>query len=227
MNDISNRALALLLVSAIVISLGATVYTLNKLESSKLPTGMAQSGLGTVNLTVESTLSILMQGLTIIDFGKGYVNSSCTYPTFANLTVNDLGYTDNGDCWTSMVSPPNQPNQPFRIENDGNKNATLAIACPAPGIFFSGYTGGNAYNLSFKGRNNKTNSCRAANLNSKWTICGSYGTGFQNICNETAFNYAPSGPTGNDEIAVDINIVIPDGLGFQEYKNSTITFRAT
>jgi hypothetical protein len=222
MDNISNRALAILLVTAIIVSLGTTVYTLNKVDKRNYLTGKLSTDIGKVNLTVESTISIVLRGLTVMDFGKGYVNSSCPYVTYANLTVKENGYTDTGDCWTSISGTlPNTPTQPFRIENDGNQNVTLAISCPAADTFFSGYVGGNLHNLSFKQRNNETNSCAAVAGTGNWTACS--GAASQTICGGTKFNYADT----SDEMAVDFNIVIPDGLSFQEYYNSTITFRAS
>lgn len=225
MDDISNRTLALLLVTAIVISLGTTVYTLNMLgQGASGPTGRASSDTGQVNLTVESTLSIKLNGLNKIDFGSGYVNSSCIRGTSANLTVDASGYADQGDCWASQVVAPNEPTQPFRIENDGNQNVTLQIRCPDPRAFFmSGstpYGGANPYNLTWKGRANETSvACPAASLTSTWGQCSG---SFQTVCN-TNFNYFPDSA---DEVAVDINVVIPVGLTAQEYKNASITFRA-
>ena len=57
MDDISNRTLAILLVTAIVVSLGATVNVLNQLQPGAA--GRATSGTGNVTLQVSSTVSII------------------------------------------------------------------------------------------------------------------------------------------------------------------------
>jgi hypothetical protein len=229
MNEISNKTLAILLIVAMAVTLFTSLYTLNIISAGKpLSTGRATTGTGEVNLTIESAKSIVLRGLTTIDFGSGYVNTSCTaHGTYANLTVDATGYTDQGDCWTSATAnPPNQPTQPFRIENNGNQNVTLQIKCPEPSSFFSGYSGGNQYNISWKARANETSvSCPAASLDSTWGTCtGSY----ENVCTGTNFNYFTDQHASEyDEIAVDFNVVIPSGLTPNEYKNASITFLAS
>jgi len=188
MNDISNRTLALLLVTAIVVSLGATVYTLNTISGVRIPAGRATSEAGEVNLTVESAVSIILWNTTI-DFGQGFVNTSgpkagqCT--NFANLSIRWAGSaltyvdTNGNDCWNSFISgQPTTPTHPFTMENEGNQNVTLTVLGPTPLDFFDGEPTNPAYyNLSFQGENMEANACSVAgDLTSAWTTFtgGSY-----------------------------------------------------
>jgi len=235
MDDISNRTLAILLVTAIVVSLSLTLGVLNKLETGTV--GRATTDTGQVNLTVESTLSIILRGSSVIDFGSGYVNesdSNCLWSAWgnsyhANLTVEYQSYNDEDNCWVSQSGTPNQPTNPFRVENDGNQNVTLEVEFPHPDAFFetaTEATGSNLRNISFRARANETNACGGGLSSPTWTFVSGVA---QQICGgANKFRYNPEGPAGQgDEIAVDVRVIIPAGLSAQEYKNDTITFTAS
>ncbi len=227
MDDISNRTLAILLVTAIVVSLGATVFTLNNLGRYGVPTGRASDDYGKVNLTVESTISIILREGTLIDFGVGYVNSTDTVcklagdSTHANLSVtDDNGYVDDNNCWVSQTAAPPTPSQPFYIENDGNQDVQLDINCPSANTIFSGYAGHNRKNLTLFISNNETSACSASLTPSivcddtEQTVCGT-------------FEYHQPAEDGyGDELEVGVELIIPDGTSFQEY-NATIYFTAS
>jgi len=65
--DISNKTLALFLLGAIVVSLGGTIMSLNKLGDISSVGLVTQTG--TVNLAIESSLSITTQDRDTINFG--------------------------------------------------------------------------------------------------------------------------------------------------------------
>ena len=232
MDDISNRTLALLLVTAIVVSLGATVYTLNVMSGVRLPTGRAGSEAGEVNLTVESAISILLWNNTI-DFGYGFVNTSSPKDTqtcagYANLSIRWASgantYYDENDCWTSFTAGhPTTPTHPFTIENEGNQNVTLTVLGPLPISFFNDdvdLTNASNYNLSFAGENMELDAC-STGLTTAWTTFN--GTQ-QDVCGNSRYSYI----SGADDLAVNIKVLIPaTGLDPGEYKNSSITFTAS
>ena len=234
MDDISNRTLALLLVTAIVVSLGATVYTLNVMSGVGVPpTGRAQSEAGEVNLSVESAISIILHNNTI-DFGLGFVNTTAPKDTqtcagYANLSIRyDSGagtYYDENDCWTSLIAnQPTEPSWPFTIENEGNQNVTLQVLGPEPIDFFNNdadLTNTSNYNLSWQGENMEANACSGGDLTTAWTT---FSGAQQTICANSHYGYVSDA----DDLAVNIKVIIPAvGLDAGEYKNSSITFTAS
>ncbi|MCF7799319.1 hypothetical protein K9M74_05445, partial [Candidatus Woesearchaeota archaeon] len=78
--DISNKTLGLLLVAAIVVSVGGTLMSLNQLESVS-PTGFATTGSGTVDLDIGSYVAIVVDD-TAINFG------TCTLVDTGNTLFN-------------------------------------------------------------------------------------------------------------------------------------------
>ncbi|MEM4397282.1 MAG: hypothetical protein QW757_01495 [Candidatus Woesearchaeota archaeon] len=217
MDDISNRTLALFLVLSIVVSLGATIYTLNKLNPG-ITGKVTQSG--KVNLTVQNSISILLLN-NLIDFGVGYVNTSCNEihnngKNFSNLTAGS-SYIDNSDCW--VADNIYQPTS-FIIENNGNVNVSLKVAGPSPGAFFSGYTGVFEKNLTLIARNNEPNSC-ASGLYSWPTYNWVEFSENKTICNNLKYY-----PDSEDSIAIDVNVLIPVDLQSGVYENSSIEFFA-
>jgi hypothetical protein len=80
--DLSNKSLALLLVAAIVITLGGTLVSLSRLNELGI-TGGATSGVGQVNLTVSSNASCTVS--TNIIFGSARPTANTSISTdFAN-----------------------------------------------------------------------------------------------------------------------------------------------
>ncbi len=212
MDDISNRTLAIFLITAIVVSLGATVTTLNRLSSG--PTGRATTGDGEVNLSISNTASILMNSV-VIDFGSGYVNA--TKCTNATLTTNESGFSDPGDCW---VATPNDADTPILLENNGNVNATLTVTGETGQTFFNSYSGSymSVYNFTWKARNNESSAC------TEWsgTASSAYNNftgGADSICDNFRFI-----PENQDELAVDIRITVPVDLPPGQYQDSDVTF---
>ncbi|MBN1175310.1 hypothetical protein JXA48_01565, partial [Candidatus Woesearchaeota archaeon] len=89
--DISNKTLGLLLVAAIVVSVGGTFFSLDKLNGFS-STGFAANEAGSVNLTINSTMSIKMND-SGIDFG------TCTVTGFMTFDSNLTGGTaNNSNC---------------------------------------------------------------------------------------------------------------------------------
>ncbi len=227
MDDISNRTLALLLVTAIVVSLGATVYTLNILGGVKLPTGRAPTDTGEVNLTVQQSISLLLWNDTI-DFGVGIVNNTqpCNNATIAiRWDSGGLSYDDADNCWINTTNgEPPQPSHPFTLENDGNENVTLTVIGPIPYDFFTSSGPPEAdpslYNLSWAGENMIGLGCTSG-LVQAWTTFN--GTS-QTICPDNRFAFVAD----DDDLAVNIQVQVP-GQGIdknQEYKNDSIVFTA-
>ena len=103
MDDISNRTLALMLVAGIVVSLSVTVWTLSGLEKGAV--GRA-TDYGNVSLVVSNQLSITLNTDHTVDFGTGYVNTTCLTAQsqdYANMTK-IAGGSYFEDCWTGTES---------------------------------------------------------------------------------------------------------------------------
>ena len=239
--ELSNKTLALLVVFAIFFSFFSTVSVLLKFNSLKIykeVTGQATTSVnsGRVNLTVEQSISILLNNATI-DFGTGFVNVSENPPcTNATLSIvhtegGDNTYSDPGNCWVSKTAgQPTQPESPFEIENDGNQNLSLTITGPPPYDFFTPFGGsGNppsadptVYNLSFSAADVDVGACGSGETAAWTTFDGSA----QPVCNsgtpDNDFGFVSS----MDQIAVNIQVQIPaSGIDTgAEYKNQTITF---
>jgi hypothetical protein len=113
--DLSNRALGLLLIAAIVVSIGGTFISLNKLDAVST-TGFATNNVtGTVGVTVNTSLSIAMTDSTM-SFG------TCEVTPGAVVTINSENTGANQSECTISASDP------LRVENDGNVNANVTIS---------------------------------------------------------------------------------------------------
>ena len=116
--DISNRALAVLLLAAMVVSLGGTIISLNKL-GSVTTTGYATSDVGNVSLTVEGEISLTLDTYNLINFG------SCTPTGGAPVVVNsEGGHATSSVCPGFTVAGADSN---FSIRNDGNVNINVNI----------------------------------------------------------------------------------------------------
>jgi len=176
--ELTNKSLAVLLLAAMVISLGGTMISLNKMKQVEY-VGYATSATGTVDLTISGLASITAVDNAAINFG------TCTPITgigvLANVTSDVLENTTEV-CSTFTVLDN------ISIRNDGNVNVSVTLqpsAC-APGVG----------NLSCTFMNS---SSTKALLMYK-TAMG--GTGYTNGCtgslvsSYTAFNGTESGLTG-------------------------------
>ncbi|MCM2325710.1 MAG: hypothetical protein NDI94_04550 [Candidatus Woesearchaeota archaeon] len=220
MDDISNRTLALLLLAAIVVSLGATVYTLNTLNNVGGFTGRAASPkYGNVTLTVVSAESFRLE-VANINFGSGFVNTTdpkcqgtnSNATLFAGATYND---TNGDNCWVSLTSLPQVP-VGFEIVNDGNVNLTISVTGPNSSNFFPGSTG-TFRNLSWKARNNESSACTSGLASSIWKDFQNHS---QTVCSKLSYY-----PESQDSIGIDVKVVIPaTGVPAGLYEDAQIKF---
>jgi hypothetical protein len=218
MVEISNKLLAVLVVISLTVSGFSIMTLLNKLnlvkEGLQQPTGRALTGVGNVTLTVSDAISIILLR-DIVDFGSGYVNSSkpacATNATLsAGQSYND---SEDNDCWTDNTKAPTS----LDLENDGNRNVTVTVIGPSVGSFFQGQ-GDPIANISWRARNNETDSC-AQGLSAYYQ---SFEGTSQTVCSKLLFS-----PANSDDIAIDVQVVIPASLLPGVYTNSTIEFTAS
>jgi hypothetical protein len=198
-NEISNKTLAILMITAIVLSIGGTFFSLNRLAylvNVKQPNTQAYitnpTGVAKVNITGISSLRF---SIATLDFGTGYVNTSGgNYCSMASGSPS--GYKDTSDRCVNFNSPASLVS--LQLENDGNTNLTLVIASDKNA---STFLGGTAPGFMYEVTNNESNSCTTPTP-STWTnmpivdtsICGSPGLGFID---------------NSDSLNIHLNITIP------------------
>jgi len=137
MVEISNRTLAILMVVAILVSLGGLFLSLDRL--SKLQAGVppgittfATTGAGRANVSVAPTISIILDDNTI-NFGTctltagGYdlyleSNYTCLNKPSCNA-MNITSASTGGKCENSDSAPAN-----ISIRNDGNVDVNVSVA---------------------------------------------------------------------------------------------------
>jgi len=198
--ELSNKSLALLLVAAIVISLGGTLISINKLNQQGL-TGLAA---GTVVLNVSENMSCTIS--SNVSFGT----STTQILTIVNLSTN--GSNSNGftDCLAQDAC------RGMMINNTGNMNVNVTFSSDKNGTTLLG--GPEATNTSFQysvvnGSNNGAllPGCNSG-LKTAWTYANETTTA---ICtNLTALST-------NNAMTIEYNITI-DGNTPTGMKTATI-----
>jgi hypothetical protein len=127
MEDMSNKSLVLLLLAAIVISLGGTFISLNKLNQEG-PTGLAA---GQVNLTMSPSASCRID--SNVTFGSGTQPVSMIF-IGTNNTNTGTGFNDcttNPLCYGMMVN--NTGNVNVNVTFYSNINGTTLLGGPGAG----------------------------------------------------------------------------------------------
>jgi hypothetical protein len=116
MEDLSNKTLAMFLLAAMVVSLFGTFIVLNKVGTNVGPTGLATTGTGIVNLTVESFLSITTNESSLIEFGACSLNES------RPINITSMRTQDTQTYCSSYVTPSN-----ISVRNNGNVVVNVSI----------------------------------------------------------------------------------------------------
>lgn len=134
MADLSNKALAVLLVAAIVVSVSGTLVSLDK-YAARSPTGLVTSNdtSGVTDLTISSNFSITFVN-NAIHFGSGSVQGgACTMGTNNSPPTDDpncLGF--NATVHTANLTIENNGNVPANISLNFSRNATTFIGGTNP-----------------------------------------------------------------------------------------------
>jgi len=212
-----NKHLALIVIASMIVSVITTFSMLNRLSGYEPATftGYAQNVEGNVSLIISNQVSITLNNDNIIDFGTGYINTSCTFVgtnNYANLTAADTTY-DTSDCWTGTEQHTNG----FVVENNGNLNASVSVRGPTNATFFKSYAGTYQYGIQIRGRVNETGACPNGNLNTTWSDLSDNRT----ICADLLWD-----TDSTDDIGVDVNLRVPRDLGAGQYNASIVEFYA-
>ncbi|MBU1850616.1 MAG: hypothetical protein KKH40_07850, partial [Nanoarchaeota archaeon] len=203
--DTTNKTLALLLVAAIVISLGGTMVSLNKLGEFQLSgvTGRAVTTSGLTNLSVTATFVVNLT-TTAVDFGDGsladgYAVCSLNSDTGAILPVN---------CGTWSFAKQN-----FTMENVGSDAINITIDSEQAAAAF---IGGDDPGFAFK--------CTDAEVGGSETYPGAAWTAFTGSAQKCVG--ALGSVSTDDESAAHIMVNVSTGATTGDIQN-TITFAAS
>jgi len=123
--EISNKTLATLLVIAIIVSIGGTLISLNRLSKFGI-TGFATSGTAKVNLTVTSSAGITVS--QAIDFGSGYADTGTNCTMESNLSSGSRSTNCKGD-WAIAIADPTK--RYIIVQNTGNVPGNITINASA------------------------------------------------------------------------------------------------
>lgn len=208
--SVSNKTLAVMLLAAIVVSLGGTFISLNKLGS--ISTTGYQT-FGTVELNISTSLSITTDG-TNIDFG------ACSLGTdAAGITINSETAQGNvADSCADYVTPTY-----ISIRNNGNLNAEVTfnvtdVGTGQGGTFLN--TGDTNSSIAYKLQNIATGAYQpgCAGTMSSDNV-------YVNFSNTNEIGVCTNLTTGTDSIMrTDYEIVVPTAAS--EGDTVTITFFA-
>lgn len=197
MADLSNKALALLLLIAIVVSVGGTVFTLQRMSAAGV-TGYVTSDpvTGKTNFSIDSSLSIRFVN-ALVPFGSGFVNgtmTSCTMGTNNTPPLNTRGCIN----FNTTVHEAN-----LTIENDGNVLANVSLNFTRNATTF---IGGTSPQFQYEVTDGEASSCTDIRNASAFKEVGAIevdGTDAR-VCDGLLFD------DGNDLLEVGFWLLIPE-----------------
>ena len=201
MVEVSNEALALLMVAVLVVTIGA-VISISWLEGGVTGHATTDTKYGTASVNISESVTIVVA--QNVDFGTGYTNGS-------NCTLTTLDGTNVPACWTNATAynPQN-----FTINNQGNVpfNLTLTSTYNATGFF--GVTSPQTY-YEFKTVNGTGTGC-SGSAAITWTA---FDKTTQLVCGNMNIS------AGDENLDIAVNITVPSTAS--GYRNDTITFEST
>jgi len=193
MDEISNKTLAILLIGAIVISLGGTLISLNRLARIRIPGitgfyGAAEEA--EVRLDIESNVQVNFTTDTI-NWGTGYVvspNDFCVLNSYdGTIGANCTGFTPQ--------------TAGFILENVGNRNVTLNVSMQYNAVDFIGIGAVCKWNVS----ESESGSAPGLELTpGDWQTCVTTGTV---VCNSTGNGFLSA--ESSDTLHFDVLVEIP------------------
>ena len=215
--EVSNKTLGVLLIAAIVVSLGGTFVSLNKLGGVS-PTGYATNNVtGTVQLTVGTSTSIVINTDTydnVVDFGECSPGASMLFLD----SDNGASVGDNAECTGSSLGASGDY---IQIENDGNIDANVTVRASVNGTNLFDTNGGLAYKMTNTSGDEGCYGLQAQLTYLNFTVedDGSVGGGDDNpLCSNLTF------ADSTDMIDVSFQVALPPST--TSAGSSTITFEA-
>jgi hypothetical protein len=202
-DDINNKTLATLLVIAIIVSIGGTLISLNRL--SKFGgfgvTGFATEGTAKVNLSVTSA-----SGITVtqaIDFGSGYATTSTNCTMESNLTSGSRGANCNGE-WANEIT--DAAKRYIIVQNTGNTQGNLTINASANASSWISAVPAD-WAQAFYAAINPTadDGCADTNQTIAWTALTTSASPLCANSSKTAFQYG----VGHDKLWIAAKVNVP------------------
>ena len=141
--DISNRALAILLAVSIVISLGGLAVFMTKGGDEITGAAISPTALARINITSRASINWTINS---IDWGTGYVNETASF-----CILNSEGENNPANC-TNFTTVT----QGLILENDGNRVVSLNFSS---NVTPAEFIGGTDPWFQWKLSNNEDNSC--------------------------------------------------------------------
>lgn len=245
--QISNRTIATLLIATIIVYLGGTFISLNRLTELGYPlTGFATSNQsGNVSVEILSTISITWT-VPMIQWGSGYVDSLCNNCTMqVNNTVSAAAGTygyDKTCCHTF-----NWSNSSLLLKNNGNQNVNLQmnVTSNVTNWFGTGAIPSGFYfkivDVKTRDHDNADNpqdatvSCLGNNTHTNgwwdyegesWTALDTWVAAPKYICGDAnGKNFTPT--SSANEANFDFKVIIPQNYTSTGVKTALITVLAT
>lgn len=244
--QISNRTIATLLIATILVYLGGTFISLNRLADFgyRPLTGLA-TGSGNVSVTISPTTSITWV-VSMIQWGSGYVDSSCNNCTMqvnntATAASGTYGY--DSTCCKSF----NWSNTSLLLKNNGNQNVNVQMNVTSNNTMWFGSSTPAEFSfkivdVSDRDHDSADNpqdtavSCRGNNTHangwwdyesaSTWTQLDDWVAAPKYICGDaTGKNFTFN--SGTNEANFDFKIVIPQSYTSTGVKSTLVTILAT
>ncbi len=180
--DISNRTLGLLLVAVIVISIGGTFISLNRLDGISTTGFATNNETGTVTLNVKEELSITTTDDDVIDFGTCTLNATVGYSNFQSNSTS-AQFNSNGNCTGGTDSFPGSADS-ITIRNNGNEDANISVRINTTGanLFTVGGSPSATSNLQYKTESASTG-CSGGDLQATFATFSTEDTDY-NACED-------------------------------------------
>ena len=209
-NEKLNQGLVVMLVAAIVVSIGSTLISLNKLSMIGGITGFATTDVGTVTFQVNESTSITLTDDSV-DFGTCVLNNS-------GLVTYDSD-TTNGTAIAGFYCDGLTDGEDYMIlENNGNVNVSIDLESNVngPGLTQSPTSRGEFW---FTAAEDEAGSCTGT-LADSWTNISDSSPTTYNVC--TDFKSLDD----NDALKIWYRIVLPDDTPAGSTHSASITFNA-
>lgn len=159
--DLSNKALIMFVVIALVVSISSTGIFYAKFKGDTITGATVEQALARINITTRASINFTISS---VDWGSGYVGDTASY---CQLNTEGLNNVANCTNFTTVY-------EGLRLENDGNRNVELNVSTNNSADQFLGGT--NPF-YQWKYANNESDSC------------GSKGIGTNCVTNVSALNY--------------------------------------
>jgi len=230
MKEISNKAIVFLLLFTLLITISGTIVSINKLlglEGYPSITGAGTSNAtGTASVTISANTAIT-NNVATINFGSGYVNSTCTQCRMDS----DVGLSGVNCCigFTNITSG-------FLLENTGNINVSVnyecAFNCTAATLIGGTKPG---FEIKWTANSAAAQAGEVGSLDSTASCEGKFNATYENvtaagkfICGNASGNYSLDFNNALDAFVVDINLTIPvDAPNTGGARSAVFTFNAT